>query len=295
VQPVEGLSAEVRRIVVDLPDDPIAMLGLVFLGCVVFAVLVLLGALARAALVDQVRAAEERDEVSLRKGWRAGMRFLWPVFGARLLLWLPVVGVVLAGALPAIGIYFAVTTQEKLGVVAVGVLGIEFSLIACLAPAVCLAALLTIPLGVLRRLAVRACVLGGHGVRTGIASARAMLRHRRGWLALLWLVLLGVRAGVLVVVGVPGVLVAVSLLTGSLVAALASPQFSLSLALGVELLAWLVGLAAVGMVETFCSGAWTLAYRDLAGLGLTGDWGWIDNPRPQKYNLDITDGGGRGG
>jgi hypothetical protein len=43
------------------------------------------------------------------------------------------------------------------------------------------------------------------------------------------------------------------------------------LALAIGLLVWLVGAAVTGVAETFSSAAWTLAYRDLTGLGLTGE------------------------
>ncbi len=54
-------------------------------------------------------------------------------------------------------------------------------------------------------------------------------------------------------------------------AMIVSPLLFVALTLAVELLAWLVAAAAGGVVETILSAAWTLAYRDLTGMGLTGE------------------------
>jgi hypothetical protein len=177
----------------------------------------------------------------------------------------------LAGALPALGTSFLITGQDQPEVVMPGFFAVTLAFFTCLLPGLCLAVLLSIPLSVLQRLAVRACVLEGHGVRESIIRAWEMLREHLGPLALLWLILMGVGIGAMIVLGLPLALVAVSLAAVALLTAFVSPLLFTALTLIIGLLAWLVGAAANSVVETFLSASWTLAYRGLTGLGLTGE------------------------
>jgi hypothetical protein len=246
---------------------------IVGLGIVVVFGLMLLGALGRAALTGQVQAAEDHGAVSLRDGWRTGRRCLWTVFFVRLLLGLPSAVVTLIGALPMLGGALLLAGQERPEIVIPGLLAVEFTLFACLLPAVCLAVLLAVPCSLLQRLAVRACVLQGYGVRQGIARAWRMLRAHPGPLALVWLILLCVGVGVMIVVILPLALAAMALVTAALLTVFVSPLLFTALALLIGLTAWLLGAAITGVAETFSSAVWTLTYRDLVGLGRTGDEG----------------------
>jgi hypothetical protein len=59
--------------------------------------------------------------------------------------------------------------------------------------------------------------------------------------------------------------------TVALLMVLVSPLLPLALVLIGGLLTWQVGAAFSGVVETFSSAVWTLAYRELTGMGLTGE------------------------
>jgi hypothetical protein len=268
------LPPQAQRVVSDFRSSPyftVLVVVLVLLGLVVSVGLTLMGALGRAGLVDQVRTAEDVGEVNLRDGWQAGRRHLWPVFLVRLLLGLPAAVVTLAGLLPVVTTAIVIAGQERPEVVLPGLFAVELALFACLVPAICLAVLLSVPFSLLQRLAVRACVLEGCTVRESIARAWAMLREHLGPLVLVWLVLVGVGIGVMILIILPLALVALSLVTIALLATLVSPLLFVGLALVVGLLMWLVGAAVNGVVETFTSTVWTLAYRELTGLGLTGE------------------------
>jgi len=273
-QPVPGLPPEVQRAVADFTGSPYFVLVVVALALLALAIgvgLALLNALGRAALVDQVRAAEDSGAGSVREGWQAGKRHLWSIFLIRLLLRLPVAVVVLAGALPIIGTAFLIAGQERPEVVIPGILTIEVAIFGCLAPAICLAVLLSIPLSVLQRLAIRACVLERLDVRAGLARAWAMVRERPGPLTVVWAILFGIGICAVVLIGLPLVLIVASLLAAALLTVFVSPLLFVALTLAVELLAWLVAAAAGGVVEAILSAAWTLVYRDLTGMGLTGE------------------------
>ena len=244
---------------------------LALLGIAVAVGLALMGALGRAALVAQAQAAENRGAVSLRDGWRTGLRCLWPVFLIRLLLGLPMIVVMLVGALPMLTGALLLAGQERLEVVLPGILAVESTLFVCLLPAVCLAVLLAVPCGMLQRLAVRANVLRGYGARQSIIHAWTLLREHPGPLALVWLILLVVGAGVMLVVILPLALASMALVTAALLTVLVSPLLFSVLALLIGLGTWLLGAALTGIVETFVSAVWTLAYRDMVGLGRTGE------------------------
>lgn len=249
----------------------VAIVVLVLAGIALSAGLALLGALARAALVDQVRTAEDVGIATLRSGWEAGRRHLWTVFGIRLLLGLPIIVATVIGALPVVGTALLIAGRDRLAVLVPGVFVIEFALFACLLPAICLAVLLSVPLSVLQRLAVRACVLEERGVRECVRSAWSMSREHLGPLALVWLILLCVGVGVMMVVFLPLVLVMVALMAISLLAAFFSPLAFVGLVFIIGFSAWLLGAAVNSVVETFSSAVWTLTYRELTGLGLTGE------------------------
>jgi hypothetical protein len=271
---VQELPPDAQRPIVDFLDSSyvdVAAAAFAVVGFLISVGLALLGALGRTALVNQVQSAENYDVVVLKGGWLAGKRHLWRVFSIRLLLGLPVAVVTLASVLPIVATRFLTAGHEQLEVVLVGVLAIEFLSFACFTPALCLAVLLSIPLSVLQRLSVRACVFEGLGVRGSITRAWAMLREYVGALALTWLALTGIGIGVILLIGLPLVLVATSLLTVVWLTAFTSPLLSVALALVIGLLTWLVGTAAGGVAETFFSAAWTLAYRELIGMGRTGE------------------------
>jgi hypothetical protein len=275
-QPARELPPQVQRALADFLDSPYwvaAVVALVLLGLVISVGLALLGALGRTALVDQVRAAEDHGVVNLRAGWQAGRRHLWPVFLIRLLLGLPGAVVTLTGALPVIGTSLLVAGQEWPQVVTPTVFSGMLSLFVCLFPVICLAVLLLIPFSVLQRLAIRTCVLEGEGVRESIVRAWATLQEHLGLLAVVWLILLGIGIGVTIVIGLPLVLVVLSLAASTLLTVFISPLLFAALGLIIWLLAWLVGAASGGVVETFISAVWTLAYRELTGMGLTGEEG----------------------
>lgn len=270
----QELPPGLQQPIMDFLNGPyVATVKAIFtiLGLVVGLGLMVLSVLGRIGLVHQVRAVEEYGVAVLKGGWLAGRRHLWQAFFIRLLLGLLVGIVLFVGALPAVVAGFLTSEQEQLeaqvfGLLTAGALGFI-----CLAPAVILSLLLSIPIGVLQRLAVRACVFEELGVRASIARAWEILRGNLGWLLLVWLVLAIASAGVMVLIGFPLAAVWWLLLSTAWLAMLFSPLFSVVLLLLIGLAAWLVVSAVGGVVETFTSATWTLAYRELTGIGRTGE------------------------
>ncbi|MBN1976452.1 MAG: hypothetical protein JW918_03535 [Anaerolineae bacterium] len=271
---VQELPPGLQQPIVDFMNGPYAAAvaaALAVLGFIVGFGLSLLSVLGRVGLVHQVRAVEEYGVAVLKGGWLAGKQRLWQAFFARLLLALPAGLVVFIGALPAVVAWLLTVGQEQLeaqvfGVLTTGALGLI-----CLAPATFLSLLLSLPIGVLQRLAVRACVLEKLGVRASVARAWGMLRESPGWLALVWLILAAISAGAMILVGLPLVAVWWLLFSTAWLAMFFSPLFSVILMLLLGLATWVVASAIGGLLETFSSTTWTLAYRELTGMGRTGE------------------------
>jgi hypothetical protein len=271
---VQELPPDVQQpITVFLEGPHFAPVAVVFsvLGFVVSVGLLLVGSLGRAGLVHQTRAAEDYGVVVLKGGWLAAKRHLWRVFIIRLLLGLPVGVVVLLGLLPAIVSRLYFLNQEQSEIAILGGITEGLLRITCFTPALCMSGLLSIPIGALQRLAVRACVLEKLNVRTSIIRAWEVLREHLGGLTLMWLALLGIGIAVALVILLPFALLWVLLWAAARLTVYYSSLLSLGLTLAVGVLMWLAGVVGGGIAETFFSATWTLAYRDLAGMGRTGE------------------------
>jgi hypothetical protein len=270
----QELPPDLQQPVVSFLDGPYftaVAVAFTLLGFVAGVGLSVVGSLGHIGLVNQTRAAEEYGIIVLKGGWLAGKRHLWRVFFIRLLLGLPAGVVTFLGLLPAIVAQLYFVSQGQLEVAILGELTVGLLRLICFAPAVCLSVLLSIPFGVLQRLAVRACVLEGLDVRASVVRAWEMLREHLGEVTLVWLALLGIGILVAIVIAMPLAVLAMLLWAIAGLTVFFSPLWSLALTWAVGLAVWLVAVAVGGVAETYWSATWTLAYRDLTGMGLTGE------------------------
>jgi hypothetical protein len=265
------LPPETRRAVQEFAATPYfipTIVALVLLGIGVGLALVFLRALGRSALVDQVYQAENGNAPSARDGWRRGRSRAWRVFQIVLLLSLPISVVAAVGSLP-LTLVSRRPSPEAIPDLQ-GVLEMMGTGLLCLAPAVCLGVLLSIPLGVLQWLAVLSCVLEGLTAWRSIVRGWEVLRDNLAAVAALWLILLVVAIGLAVALGLPLGALAAVLLASLLFYLRDDPAAALGAMLGLTFLGWLAGAAFTSVVETFRSAFWTLAYRQLTGMGRTG-------------------------
>jgi len=98
-----------------------------------------------------------------------------------------------------------------------------------------------------------------------------MLREHFGVVALLWAVQLLATIVATIVGGLPVIAVGFGLQAVVAITSLVSMLLSIALGLVAGLSVWILGAAIFGVVETYVSTVWTLAYRELTGLGLTGE------------------------
>jgi hypothetical protein len=223
-----------------------------------------LNAVGKSALVDQIYRIEDSRRPSRAKSWEAGKAQARPVFLIILLLGLPVFLIVLVGMVAMLITARLISPSLP---VPVGDLPAVGASLACLAPALCLGALLAVPLSVLRRLAVLACVLEARSPWESVTRGWEVLRDNLSPILGTWVTVLLVSLGVAVLVGTP---------CGALVLALRTSQWftgevSLGLALGSMLFFWLAGLVINSVLETFRTALWTLVYRQLMGMGRRGE------------------------
>ncbi|MBC7251799.1 MAG: hypothetical protein H5T62_16165 [Anaerolineae bacterium] len=232
--------------------------GIIVLSLLVELLLAVLNALGRAALVDQVNRIEEGNPVSASSGWEAGKRYGWRVFLIAFLLGLPSMVIILAGLVPVL-----IASVRDGWISGEGVPNIVNLVFLCFVPSCCLAAVLGIVLNTIGALAERTCVLEGRSVWQSIRGGWELLRDNLGSVGMLWLILLGLRIGISLILGIPACL----LVTLAVVPTMLLMQESLSAGLaglcGVAFLFWVAGTAVNSVIETFFSTCWTLGYRDL--------------------------------
>ncbi len=229
-----------------------------------------LSALGRGALAAQTNHVENGGAPSARRGLEIGWRRLWPVFSILLLLGLPVLAIRLLGFVPYITRAYVLYLPPGRAIPADVVQQAAGRLLLCLLPAFVLSLPLEVPVRIAQHLGVRACILEGCSVRESLRRAWQLGRAHAAPLLLLWLALTAIEAAVLVVglglVALPSLAISLGLylVQGGRVP-LADSLY------GAVLLGWLGMSALNSITATFLAAAWTLAYRDLTGLGRRGD------------------------
>jgi hypothetical protein len=264
------LLPEVEQAVEQFRTPPLALLGALFilLAALVGLAVTLLNGLGQAALTHQIYQIENGLTVRVKTGWAVGKRYAWRVFLIIILLSLPIFAVIALGSLPYLLLALRLRALSQVDLPTL--IGAGLAGLVCLAPAVCLGAVLAIPLTVIRRLAVLTCVLDDQPVWPSVAQGWRIVRENLGAAAVLWLLLLAINAAIAVLAGGPLAGLVVALLLPRLLTVQASLLARLGVALGTAGLLWLVVTVIDGVAEAFRMAFWTLAYRQLTGLGRTG-------------------------
>jgi len=264
-----GLPPELQRqLTAFLSNETLILaivVALVLIVLVISLAVALLAALGHGALVEMAREADDTDKTSFRTGWRVGLRRMFPVFLIRFLLGLPPLLIILVGMVPFLLSFIPLVARGEFGgsPEALFAGSMLISLLACLAPACCIGLLVTIPLGVLETLSIRALVLEDQGILGGIRRGWGILMGNLGEVAVVWLIFLLIGIGVGIVIGLPIAMVGLVVLLPLGLAVIASPIFVVPLLL-VVLLLGLLSAALRGVVEAYTSTVWTLAYRQFA-------------------------------
>lgn len=275
--------------------DPGPIIGIIIAVICVLAVIALviwvLSIIARGGLISAANQIEDTDLSSFRQGWQAGRETMWRMLGVSLVQGIP--GLLVAAV---VAILFVLGAFAFLGTAGPGgfanppdeLLAGSGLILLCLIPIMCIFALVSLALSILRPFADRACVMEDEPV---------FAAYRRGWEVLrdnfvdsLVLGIIRFFTGLVV-----GFVVAVPLLILGLIAgvsfgfgALASGPEALSGLAGPVIAAlvcggliFLVIATVVGAVlTTFFSSMWTLAYREFVGTQPQVDIAPADEPAP---------------
>jgi len=260
-----NLPPAVERLLTQLLADQTLLItiavAIVCIGVLIGLILAFLSALGHGGMVEMVREADETERTSFGTGWNTGLRRMLRVFLIRFLLGLPPAIIIIAGLIPFAATFLPLLAQpgarDAQRLFAGGVLTWLF---ACFAPACCIGVLLTIPLGVLETLSIRALVLEGQGIWGGIRRGWAILTGNLGEVVVVWLIFLLIGIGIGIIIGLPVAAVAVVAIVPLALMTAAAPIFAIPLILVIILIA-VLGAALRSIVEAYTSAVWTLAYR----------------------------------
>ncbi|MBN1148150.1 MAG: hypothetical protein JXA78_12905 [Anaerolineales bacterium] len=282
ITPPEDLSAEIGRLNQWLREsapfdfDTLISLAiaLVCLALVMFVIFRIGYYVSQVALIRMVDGHETTGEkVSWRQGFRLGWsRPAWRLFLIDLSIFLPlVIGFIAMFGCAALPILLSIQASDEPtlpGIVAT--IGLAFIFIF-------LAILIGVTLSMLMHFIRRACVLGEAGVGQAIRQGWRLVRANLMDVFLMWLLMIGIRIGyaiatlpiVLLLIGLGALLGGgTGLLTHTMARLMAGDLASLiaAIAAGVSIFILTLALPMAflqGLVETFASSAWTLAYRDI--------------------------------
>jgi hypothetical protein len=264
-----GLPPELQRQLTALLSNQAVIIaivvGFILLVLVITLVIALIAAFGHGALVEMAREADDTEKTRFGTGWRAGLRRVFPVFLIRFLLGLPPFLIIMAGLAAFLLSFIPLITRSGFrgAPEASFVWGVVATMFLCFVPACCVGVLLTIPLNVLETLSIRALVLEERGIFGSIRRGWQVLTGNLGEVAVVWLIFLLIGIVVFIVVGLPLTAVALIVIVPLVFLLVASPIFIVPLLLVVILLG-LVDVVLRGIVETYASTVWTLAYRQLA-------------------------------
>jgi len=249
--------------------------------------------ISQTALIRMVDSHEQSGEkVTWRQGFRLGWsRAAWRLFLINLVITLPLIIVFIALTfIVALPVILSSLYREAPGAFSIILtIGLAFLFIF-------LAIVVAVALSMLLEMIWRVCVLRGEGVFASIRQGWQMLVRNFKNVALMWLILLGIRIGFwIVMIPVVILLVAVGILTGGGVGAVI---FLVVRALFNTTAGWVIagllgGLTFItvfslpllfvrGLFQTYLSSTWTLTYRELDQLIQPAALEQPDQPGPEQ-------------
>jgi hypothetical protein len=239
---------------------PYAIGGGIFLLLLWLAIL-LLGALVGGTLIAYVAAASRRENPNLRAAWAHGIKRMWALWLAAIVL--HVIPLVALGALvacmlgsilaPLAGMTNATADSEIIGEALVR-LGIF------IVPLICIGVPAFIFFSMLASLTAPAVVLGERNAFAGIAQAFRLLFRHFGWVLLTWLILAAIGIGIAMLVAFPGFMLSVALTQASMSDSGSTLARNLLL-LGTLGYTLIVGVGIGGVLTGFSTTLWTVLYE----------------------------------
>lgn len=241
------LPPPVRRFV-ESPDPQIIaiVIGVICVLVLIALVLFVLSIIGRGGLIGGVRLADDNGRVTFGEAWRVGLRNFWRVFLIGLIVGVVVIGLVLILLVP--GIFFSITI--------IGLL--------CGLPLIFAFVVAAIVLGIVAYFAQIAAVVEDLSVTAALGRAWEVIRANLGDIIILGIVLIVAQAVIGVVIALPVIVTLIPIVF----AVIGFINESQNLAVGGLIVAGLCFVAYLpvlivlgGVLETWITSAWTLAYR----------------------------------
>lgn len=247
---------------------PPALVGVICaLGCVVLLLVLaiwVVSIMARGGLIAGVREIEEEGNTTFSSAWRVGRNRFWTLVGIGVLAAIPMFILVFVLALTlAAGIVVSAQAGAGSGDLS-GSWALIAPLVLCGTTLCCGLILVGLVLGQIRIYAERAAIIEGLGWIDAFRRGWQVLRDNLGPTIVLWLILFVLGMALVVMIA-------------AVTAVLFLPM--VALVGGADFRAWavvplvcggLIGIVVLAVVasilETFTSGLWTLAFRELTGL-----------------------------
>jgi hypothetical protein len=217
------------------------VLGLLCIGLVIGIGLAVVARIAAGGLIAGVNDLDSERASSFGQAFRAGWAKGWRLIGIGLVAALPSIIAFFIALLLLIPIITVAATVEDV----TSQIATSGGLIAAMIGIICLGALISLPLSLLRGLADRACMLEDTGVTDSYRRAWAVLRPNLGDAVLLALIHLGMQIAIGLVLFLPSLLIAFCCIL------------------------WPVMVAVQGAILAYFSTMWTLAWR-----------AWVAGTRP---------------
>lgn len=241
------LPPPVRRFV-ESPDPRIIaiVIGVICVLVLIALVLFVLSMIGRGGLIGGVRLADDNGRVTFGEAWRVGLRNFWRVFLIGLIVGVGVIGLVLILLVP--GIFFSITI--------IGLL--------CGLPLIFAFVVAAIVLGIVAYFAQIAAVVEDLSVTAALGRAWEVIRANLGDIIILGIVLIVAQAVIGVVIALPLIVTLIPIVF----AVIGFINESQNMAVGGLIVAGLCFVAYLpvlivlgGVLETWITSAWTLAYR----------------------------------
>lgn len=241
--------------------EPGVILAIVGVILLLILVVIVLSVISQGALVGSVAAIDRGGERRFATAWKAGTRTFWRVLGLGVLLFLIVLGILLAVGIPLGGIVALVflATEALAARIVVGVIAGLIAIVALI--------VLFVSLGIVAQLALRELVVREERIVASLRYGYRLFRARLGPILLVWLIQVGIAIATFVVlflaaliVGIPLALAVVGLFAAG-VNAVAIVVLALAAVVLIPLF-----LVISGALGTFKHAVWTLAYLRLGRL-----------------------------
>lgn len=250
-----NLPPELERIFNQMDPNVVmaVVIGLICVGLLIAIALIALSVIGRGGLIGGVQRANAGSKVTFGEAWGIGVKHFWTLFLIGL-----IVGIITFLAFVLTVVPGAVLTAVTFGLGAL-----------CLVPLICLLSILAIVLGVVAYFAQIAAVVENLGVSDALRRAWQIIQANLGSIIVLGLILIVLSAIIGFVLALPIIAIVLPAAFGMIALASGDAPAVGNTTLIISGLCFLIYLPVLivlnGILQTWVTAAWTLAYEQFTG------------------------------